>query len=118
VDFVFEIGKGYAKHLPLIAAGTLAAWITLAALLWKAWEQRAATAAAAKDDAVTAFAVTFVLPGLVVALALLTVATVTNLHAAYVACDGETNAALWRLDGCGNLPGADEPRGGFLDPGR
>jgi hypothetical protein len=118
VDFVFEIGKGYAKNFPAIAAGTVVAWLTLAGFLWKAWEHRAETAAGAKDDTVTAFAVTFVLPGLVVALALLTVATVTNVHAAYVACDGETNAALWRLDGCGNLPGADEPHGGgFLDPG-
>jgi len=68
---------------------------------------------------VTAVFSGLVVPALVGAFLVLTVATVTNLNAAYRACDRETLRIAWQADGCDNLPGAQPPRGGgsFLDPG-
>jgi hypothetical protein len=118
VDVVVEIGKGYAKYLPAVAAGTLVAWFVVGGFLWKAWEHRAETAAGAADDPVTAVVANVVVPALVGVFVVLTVASVVNLASAYSSCGRERGAIAWRLRHCDWLPGAHEPRGGsFFDPG-
>lgn len=106
MEIVFRSGEEYAKHFPLVVAGTLALWFALAGLLWKFWAGREDLSG---DDGVTVFFRMLVVPALVGIFAVSTVATVSNLRDAYRRCARETSAFAWRADGCDHLPGTHEP---------